>query len=1025
MGRGLGGGSMAAPSLPLAGVAGCGGNLCSARADWRVRDTGDGTAAAPDTRTCDNCGRAGIPAANFETHAAMCQRQTFRCAACDHVMPAEQKQAHLDAALSVDAAFAAAREGEVAALRTYLAHGGDKDAANGVFDRLLHVTVREGRMAATKLLLEHKADAGATNSMLDNPLQIAMKRNFKQILLMLMKHNKKLKKERAKQSNCGSNLAQAEGRPPLPLRDVTNTVGASSSGRGGRGGVDAQAGGLQSTVKMCGVGQEICGNCGEIVPAGNLALHEVRCQRHHFRCPHCSELVPAAEREAHLDTSDARVIGAVMQGDLACLQSLALHGADVKAVRDLGNSMLHLAVTNKDDALAVWLVEEVGMNPSEKNSLNDSAIDLAIRSKHEEMVLFLTLALSEADTGSETTAAIQTQLPGPRAGSMDGQSTHQERVLERMFQMDEVRCLQGGAVVAGAGMRGRALPQRFGQLSHMSPIIVRARGICALDSPGTPASEDSSQDQTDSSNQQTPSDDADARDDSHMSNEMSAHILDFDADSHAGESAQDCIQSDDEANSGNNPGQHMAGFTVKGVPLHQARKESVGSTAPETLSSHGPVDTLPSLNAGDATPQPSLRDPLEVMSPSPCNVGCLREFMASPLDDPAGMLERSPLEMVRRDITAAGSDLGAQLAACVARFDSEQAAVCGEANAGNDSPGFALSELTIDEGDEDSDGSHGVEEGEDMLEQCGKGLMTMGFEVPLGGGGGEEEDSCLDVFFRYVRRGIGNEVLRAVRRWALDGSERDGEGNTAVHIAAIHGHKQIVDLLVKEGFDCCSRNREGQTPADCAAVMGHMQLADRIRELGWDRYENMPAFSAYTAPPPNLDADDGRSAARQCRDAHRLQQDQPVPLSAPKEAGIDGDDSQAEPPPGRPSTRGRAHPPERVGAGGAGVAGAGGGKSGMAATLGKEGGAPTACGRRPPVAAVKAEVIGKTPPRSHSNAGGFRGRRAGIIQGGVEGGSGALNGVSGPQPPDAKGRDGGRPATRGRAPPAVGHARVR
>ena len=137
----------------------------------------------------------------------------------------------------------------------------------------------------------------------------------------------------------------------------------------------------------------------------------------------------------------------------------------------------------------------------------------------------------------------------------------------------------------------------------------------------------------------------------------------------------------------------------------------MGSTAPETLSSHGPVDTLPSLNAGDATPQPSLRDPLEVMSPSPCNVGCLREFMASPLDDPAGMLERSPLEMVRRDITAAGSDLGAQLAACVARFDSEQAAVCGEANAGNDSPVFALSELTIDEGDEDSDGSHGVEEG--------------------------------------------------------------------------------------------------------------------------------------------------------------------------------------------------------------------------------------------------------------------------------------------------------------------------
>ena len=75
-------------------------------------------------------------------------------------------------------------------------------------------------------------------------------------------------------------------------------------------------------------------------------------------------------------------------------------------------------------------------------------------------------------------------------------------------------------------------------------------------------------------------------------------------------------------------------------------------------------------------------------------------------------------------------------------------------------------------------------------------------------------------------------------------------------------------LLVKEGFDCSSRNREGQTPADCALLMGHKVLAERIRELGWDRYKDMPAFNAYTAPPPNEDADDGRSAQRLCRDAH-------------------------------------------------------------------------------------------------------------------------------------------------------------
>ena len=82
------------------------------------------------------------------------------------------------------------------------------------------------------------------------------------------------------------------------------------------------------------------------------------------------------------------------------------------------------------------------------------------------------------------------------------------------------------------------------------------------------------------------------------------------------------------------------------------------------------------------------------------------------------------------------------------------------------------------------------------VSQCGKGLMTMGFEVPLGGDGGDDGDSCLDVFFGYVRRGIANEVLRALRRWALDGSERDSEGNTAVHIAAIHGSKHIVEVAL-------------------------------------------------------------------------------------------------------------------------------------------------------------------------------------------------------------------------------------
>ena len=164
---------------------------------------------------------------------------------------------------------------------------------------------------------------------------------------------------------------------------------------------------LGGTVKMCGPGEDICGNCGEVVPTANLALHELRCQRQAFRCPHCSELVPASARDAHLDTSEPTILAAATAGDVPRLEYLLQHGADITAARENGNSLLHLAVTRKDVPLVIWLVEELKMNPAEKNSLNDSAIDLAVRAHNDEMLLFLTLALSEADTGSETTAAIQ------------------------------------------------------------------------------------------------------------------------------------------------------------------------------------------------------------------------------------------------------------------------------------------------------------------------------------------------------------------------------------------------------------------------------------------------------------------------------------------------------------------------------------------------------------------------------------------------------------------------------------------
>ena len=157
----------------------------------------------------------------------------------------------------------------------------------------------------------------------------------------------------------------------------------------------------------------------------------------------------------------------------------------------------------------------------------------------------------------------------------------------------------------------------------------------------------------------------------------------------------------------------------------------------------------------------------------------------------------------------------------------------------------------------------------------------------------------------------------------------------------------VCQLLVKEGFDCCSRNREGQTPADCAQVMGHMPLAQRIRELGWERYKDMPAFSAYTAPSPNEDADDGRSAPRQCRDAH-------LALAAAESAAA----AAAAPP---AAARPRPRPPGPLPDDSAPALSSHGSS---ARDLGANGGGPAASSQARACAAVRAEIINKTPPRS-------------------------------------------------------------
>lgn len=56
---------------------------------------------------------------------------------------------------------------------------------------------------------------------------------------------------------------------------------------------------------------------------------------------------------------------------------------------------------------------------------------------------------------------------------------------------------------------------------------------------------------------------------------------------------------------------------------------------------------------------------------------------------------------------------------------------------------------------------------------------------------------------------------------------QDADGNTPLHLAAIHGRMEVIDILLAKGVDTHAKNKAGQTP-DQATL--HTDIAERIRQ---------------------------------------------------------------------------------------------------------------------------------------------------------------------------------------------------
>src|SRR6266571_4261560 len=66
-------------------------------------------------------------------------------------------------------------------------------------------------------------------------------------------------------------------------------------------------------------------------------------------------------------------------------------------------------------------------------------------------------------------------------------------------------------------------------------------------------------------------------------------------------------------------------------------------------------------------------------------------------------------------------------------------------------------------------------------------------------------------------RGADAQTVSALLQRRVDSRERDADGNSALHVAALHGNAEAVELLLAAGVDGNGTNKYGATPLIYAA----------------------------------------------------------------------------------------------------------------------------------------------------------------------------------------------------------------
>ena len=91
----------------------------------------------------------------------------------------------------------------------------------------------------------------------------------------------------------------------------------------------------------------------------------------------------------------------------------------------------------------------------------------------------------------------------------------------------------------------------------------------------------------------------------------------------------------------------------------------------------------------------------------------------------------------------------------------------------------------------------------------------------------------VNVIHDFIR--IGNDSDERIKRWVQDThdiDERDGEGQSPLHLAAFQNLEKTTKLLLKKGANCNALDSKGWTPLHCAASSFNFSICQLILTYG-------------------------------------------------------------------------------------------------------------------------------------------------------------------------------------------------